>query len=143
MTLEKKDQDGAGQREFRRLIEELYRGFPRLALREDEVRKVLLAENQINQLVEKGYLVREPYAEDGRTVYRYMLGANSLSLVASRRAEKLNAILVALTFWVAGTGVAEGLFKINWISSSLFGIFLLILSALCLFQLMAIHFRYR
>jgi predicted transcriptional regulator len=49
--------------------------------KQDEVRKVLVMENQINQLVEKGYLVREQYAKDGRTAYYYMLGANSLNLL--------------------------------------------------------------
>jgi hypothetical protein len=77
-----------------------------------------VTEAQINQLVKGEYLIKEPYAEDGRTVYYYMLGANSLNLVANLRVEKLNAILVklnaillALTLWVAGTGVAEAATK--------------------------------
>jgi len=153
MTLNKKKQNGAGQRKFGRLIEELYelyQGSPNLALCEEEIKKILGTEAQIDQLVKGGYLIKEPHAKGGRTVYYYMLGANLLNLVANLRAEKLNtilvklnAILLVLTFWIGGIGVVEGLFKIDWISSFGLGIILLFLSALCLFSLTAIHFLYR
>jgi hypothetical protein len=153
MILNEKKQDDAGQREFGRLVEELYElylGSPNLALHEKEIKKILVTETQINQLVKGGCLIKEPYAKDGRTEYYYMLGANFLNLVTNLRIEKLNkilvklnAILLALTLWVAGTGVVEVLYKINSFSPSFFGIFLLIWSALCLFLLMKIHFGYR
>jgi hypothetical protein len=142
MILNKKKQNRAGQREFRRLIEKLYGGFPGLAVREDEVKKVLVTEDQINQLVHEGYLVKERYAEDGRTVYRYMLGANSLNLVANWRTEKLNKILVALTCWATQTGVTEGLHRIGWLTPFQFGIILFFFSLFWLLVLVMIHIQH-
>jgi hypothetical protein len=82
MALRQKDE----QKEFRNLIEEMYKGFPNSTKHEDEIKKVIKTEKMRENFEKYGFFMRE---EHGNVNY-YALGPNSINLISNWRLEKLN-----------------------------------------------------
>ena len=91
-------------KEFRKLVERMYKGFPNTTVHEDEVKKVIITEELRTALVDHGFFIKELYSEEGREYCRYALGPSSLNLIIAWKSEelsksilKMNVFLVVLT----------------------------------------------
>jgi len=87
---------------FKELILYLYETFPNGALIEDEVRKIIVAEQVRDSLEESHFLIKELTMNNGKKEYRYSLGPSSLALVSSWKSERLTKKIKELTYWMIG-----------------------------------------
>lgn len=83
---------------FRKLIKDMYDGFPNGQVR-TIVERVVITEAMRNHLVDTKFLLKESHVVDGREEVWYMLGPNSLALLSSWETEELTKSIKKLT-WV-------------------------------------------
>jgi len=79
-------------RKFKKLILDMYRGFPNWRYH-GMVEKIIKTEEDRKQLIDQGYLIREPNL--GK--YTYGLGANALLLVNAWKMEQGSKLTAELT----------------------------------------------
>jgi hypothetical protein len=88
MALRQKDE----QKEFRKLIEEMYRGFPNTVIHEDEIKKVIKTEKVRENFQKYGFMRGEGHGN----VNYYALGPNSINLISNWRLETLNHRMIVM-----------------------------------------------
>lgn len=86
-------------KKFKKLIKEMYEGFPNIQFRK-KVEDVVVTDEMRKQLIDAKYLVREPYVMNGQESYFYMIGPNALALVSAWETEELTKSIKKLTWAV-------------------------------------------
>lgn len=118
VNLEKKEWLAQQPKKFRELIEEMYSGFPNIRTHEERIKKAIVTEEDISNLVKRGYFIEESYRHGDKEGKRYGLGPNALNLISSWRNEELAAKIVNLTYAVFLLGILTlGTGIVNAISS--------------------------
>ncbi len=99
---------------FKKLILDMYRGFPSYRYFNNMVEQVIKTEEDRNRLIKHGFLVKEKTGK--RDQYKYSLGPNALLLVNSWKMEKLtNRILSLTTAMIVLVIIQIALYIINYI----------------------------
>ncbi|MFH1365040.1 MAG: hypothetical protein ABIH28_00455 [archaeon] len=84
---------------FKKLIREMYRGFPNWQFRK-MVEEVIVTDEMRNALIDAKFLMKEEHVADGKKYDVYMLGPNALSLVSTWETEDLTKSIRKLTLAV-------------------------------------------
>jgi len=97
-SIEKQSQDFENIKDFKDLIQTMYKYFPNSSVKENIVRKVIFTEDEINHLVNNGFLNKYNIINKNKKENWYSLGANSINLINSWKMEKLTHWIMGLTF---------------------------------------------
>jgi len=105
---------------FKKLIREMYRGFPNWQFRK-MVESVIVTDEMRKALIDAKFLMKEEYVADGNKCDVYMLGPNALSLVSAWETEDLTKSIRKLTWAVIVlTGISLALLVIQTLN--IFGV---------------------
>lgn len=98
---------------FKKLIKDMYRGFPNWQYRK-MVEDVVITEEIRKSLLDSRFLLKEKHVKDGKKYDVYMLGTNALNLVSSWETEELTKSIRKLTLAVLiMTGISLSLLIIQ------------------------------
>src|SRR3989344_5604949 len=75
-------------KKFKRLVKEMYSGFPNYILFE-KVEDIIKTENMRHHLMKEGFLTMESHYKESKEIIGYSLGINALPLVSAWETEKL------------------------------------------------------
>lgn len=84
---------------FKRLIRDMYRGFPNWQYRK-MVEEVVVTEEMRKSLLDSKFLLKEKHVQNGQEYDIYMLGPNALNLVSAWETEDLTKSIKRLTWAV-------------------------------------------
>jgi hypothetical protein len=84
---------------FKKLIKEMYRGFPNWQFRK-MVEEVIVTEDMRKSLLDSKFLLKETHVAEGKEYDVYTLGVNALPLVSAWETEELTKSIRKLTWAV-------------------------------------------